>query len=160
MEKLNLFVNCPNYVIVRDTPAGTIAISGSFKYKDKALKALKEKIDYINKYPLGLKAPGWGDPYLMELTVNMNIVESTVKPNIVDTLKTLDFSVVVQDSYRACSERCSADWPTSSMIAEDIVDNYEGYKDVDLSTPDKYNKWISEVQIELNRQGLVYKEDE
>ena len=46
------------------------------------------------------------------------------------------------------------------MIAEDIVDNYEDFKDVDLSSPDKYNSWLEEVQMELNRQGLTYKEDE
>lgn len=148
MERLNLFVNCPNYVIARDTPAGTIAISGAFKYKDKALKELKDRIEQINKYPLAYNAPGCGKPYLIELTVNMNKVD------------TLDFADIVKDSHRACCERCSGDWPTSSMIAEDIVDNYEACKDVDLSTPEKYNKWLSEVQIELNRQGLSYKEDE
>jgi hypothetical protein len=46
------------------------------------------------------------------------------------------------------------------MIAEDIVDNYEDFKDVDISSPDKYNSWVEEVQMELNRQGLTYKEDE
>ena len=148
MEKLDLYVNCPSYVVVRDTPAGTIAISGTFKHKDKAIQALKERISQINKYPLAYNAPGCGEPYLVELSVNMNIVDI------------LDFAVVVKDSHRACCERCSGDWPTASMIAEDIVDNYEDYKDVDLSTPDKYNSWGEEVQMELNRQGLTYKEDE
>lgn len=72
----------------------------------------------------------------------------------------MSFTQVVKESHRVCCEKCECDWPTASMIAEDIVDNYEDFKDVDLSSPDKYNSWLEEVQMELNRQGLTYKEDE
>lgn len=147
MEKLDLYVNCPSYVIAQDGPFGTNAVSGIFKSKDNAILELKSRVKAYNNNPV-TKDSAWGKPYLVELTVNMNTVD------------VLDFADIVKDSHRACSERCSADWPTSSMIAEDIVDNYEDYKNVDLSDPDKYNKWLSEVQIELNRQGLVYKEEE
>lgn len=70
------------------------------------------------------------------------------------------FSEIVKDSHHCCCERYSSDWPTVPMIAEDIVDNYEGFEKVDLSDPYKYNEWVEKVRLELNRQGLTYKEDE
>lgn len=72
----------------------------------------------------------------------------------------MTFAEIVKDSHHCCCERCQSDWPTDTMIAEDIVDNYQEYKDVDLSDPYKYNKWVEVVQLELNRQGLVYKEEQ
>lgn len=148
MEKLSLFVNCPSYVIVRDTPNGTIAISGTFKNRANAIQALKQRTAYIKEFPLAFNAPGFGEPYLIKLTVHT------------DKVKVLNFADIVKDSHHCCCERCNSDWPTTSMIAEDIIVHYEDYAGVDLSTPDKYNSWVEEVQMELNRQGLTYKEDE
>lgn len=72
----------------------------------------------------------------------------------------MTFTEIVKDSHHCCCERFSSDWPTAAMIAEDIVDNYQEYKDVDLSDPYKYNKWVEVVQLELNHQGLFYKEED
>lgn len=71
----------------------------------------------------------------------------------------MTFEQIVRDSHRVCCER-SQNCPTDAMIAEDIVDNYNDYKYIDLSDPYKYNEWIIIVRMELNRQGLCYKEDE
>ncbi len=66
------------------------------------------------------------------------------------------FAEVVKDSHHCCCERYSLDWPTDTMIAEDILDNYELDDTPDVSNPYKYNEWVEKVRLELNRQGLTY----
>lgn len=51
--------------------------------------------------------------------------------------------------------------PTASEVLEDVVDNYDLDIDikVELDDPIKYNKWLSQVQQDLNRFGLEFVEE-
>ena len=74
----------------------------------------------------------------------------------------MTFSEIVKESYIVCSNR-SPEWnyiPLDSNIAEDILNNYEDYKDVDVSDPYKYNHWVDTVRTELDRLNLKYRRDE
>ena len=76
----------------------------------------------------------------------------------------LDLSRIVKDSYSTCLDILGnkgqpTALPTAEMVAEDIVNNYEGYGDIDLSNPSDYNKWVMNVKQELIRQGLDFAED-
>lgn len=74
----------------------------------------------------------------------------------------IDLESAIKDSYDFLSGKLYAEdrLPTAEEVAEDIVDNYDGYKDlVDLSSPEKYNSWVSEVKQELNRLGLEFEDE-
>ena len=75
-----------NYIIMRETPNGPIIISGTFTIKENAIKEVKERIkNYRNMmatgkdmygYKVNLQLEeGWGEPYLVEVEVNMKKVE-------------------------------------------------------------------------------------
>lgn len=67
----------------------------------------------------------------------------------------LEFKDVVRDSYFSLLN-ITGETPTAEMIAEDIIDNYEGYSDIDISSPMKHYNWVMEVSLELGRQDLKY----
>ena len=72
----------------------------------------------------------------------------------------LTFAEIVKDSHRHLYQFSYPDVPLDSDIAEDIVNSYLEYQNIDLSTPEKYFSWILEVRYELNRQNLKYRRDE
>ena len=77
----------------------------------------------------------------------------------------LSFSEVVNEAYYACSQKI-AGWgdengnyntlPSDEMIAEDIINNYEGYEDED-NNPQRLDYFCQMIRIELDRQGLEYR---
>ena len=78
----------------------------------------------------------------------------------------LSFPDAVRYSYYACCEKIGCaphsydtDVPTDAMVAEDILDNYIDYKDVDVSDPFKHLAWCKQVAEELRRQDLEFVED-
>ena len=63
-----------NYIIVRDTPDGTVKISGVFTILENAKKEVKARREF--KSPDWIKQPdGWGEPYLVEVEVKLKKVE-------------------------------------------------------------------------------------
>ena len=54
------------YRIVRDTPAGTVSLSGEFTNLENCKKKLKEKANWIKSLKEG---NGWGLPYIIIETI-------------------------------------------------------------------------------------------
>ena len=71
----------------------------------------------------------------------------------------MTFEEVVNKSYTFLYARDYPNLPTDAEVAEDIVDNYNGYEEVDLSTPEAYNKWVTEVREELIRQQVAFRKE-
>lgn len=69
------------------------------------------------------------------------------------------FERIVNDSYTHLYSRDYPNLPTDAEVAEDIVDNYEEFYMVDLSSPEKLNEWVREVRQELIRQQLAFIEE-
>lgn len=67
----------------------------------------------------------------------------------------LEFKDVVRDSYFSLLN-ITGEIPTAEMVSEDIIDNYEGYSNIDISNPMKHYNWVMEVSLELGRQDLKY----
>ena len=67
----------------------------------------------------------------------------------------LEFKDVVRESYESLFSR-NGEAPTAEMVAEDIVENYEGYHNINLNNPMKHYNWVMEVSFELGRQGLEF----
>ena len=77
----------PNYVIMRESPNnGPVVISATFTIKENAIKEVKNRIKrYRTILETGMDAWGrkinveehkkWGEPYLVELKLEMNKVE-------------------------------------------------------------------------------------
>ena len=77
----------PNYVIMRKVPDGSeVIISGTFTVKENAIKEVKERIkryrDILatgkNQYGANVNLEEfkqWGEPYLVEVKLEMNKVE-------------------------------------------------------------------------------------
>ncbi len=60
------------YEIVRDTPSGTISISGAFTNLDNCKKELKKRTEHIKSLKEG---PNWGLPYIMKETIKREKLE-------------------------------------------------------------------------------------
>lgn len=54
------------YRIVRDTPSGTVSLSGEFTNLKNCKKSLKERTEWIKSLNEG---KGWGLPYIMVTTI-------------------------------------------------------------------------------------------
>lgn len=71
----------------------------------------------------------------------------------------IDFKEVVKEAYDFCYDKSYPQLPLDTDILEEIS-NYIGWEDIDLSSPIKYNNWLTELRCEMNRQNLDYKRDE
>ena len=76
----------------------------------------------------------------------------------------MTFAEVVKDSYNACYQKIKG-WaqdypdmpvPTDGMVADDILDHYEEYKDLNISDLFEFNEWCEKVANELARQHLDF----
>ena len=71
----------------------------------------------------------------------------------------MTFEEVVNKSYTFLYARDYPNLPTDAEVAEDIVDNYEGYEDTNLNTTESYNEWVAEVREELIRQQVAFRKE-
>ena len=71
----------------------------------------------------------------------------------------LTFEEVVNQSYTFLYSRGYPNLPTDCEVAEDVVNNYLEYQDIDLSTPEKYNEWVYTIRQELLRQQVAFREE-
>lgn len=70
--KLKLKIGQPNYVIARNNSAGDpVYISGVFQSKENAVKELGVRVE---NYKKDSRPDGWGEPYLLQLTVSVKEV--------------------------------------------------------------------------------------
>jgi len=79
----------------------------------------------------------------------------------------LEFDEVVKYAYEYCYNRSYPELPLDTDILEELP-NWIGWEDIrpDLDNSNifdpncPYNKWLTALRSELNRQGLNYKRDE
>lgn len=88
--------------------------------------------------------------------------------NLINSLEINDSGLVIdtthiREAYSVCSNKAGPEnnyIPLDGDIAEDILNNYNDYKDVDVSDPYKYNAWIETVRRKLDELNLEYRRDE
>lgn len=61
------------WVIVRDSPNGLVRISGLFTIEENAKAALQKRLTKVKNSP-ELQEEGWGDPQLLEITIEQKLL--------------------------------------------------------------------------------------
>ena len=59
------------WVIVRDSPNGLVRISGLFTIEENAKAELQKRLTKVKNLP---KEEGWGDPQLLEITIEQKLL--------------------------------------------------------------------------------------
>ena len=83
--------------------------------------------------------------------------EQQLKEEEVIKDKKVDWEEAVKDSYNHFVSHLGIK-PSASEVLEDVINNYNLNVDIeiDLDSPTKYDKWVSEVKQTLNRENLDY----
>ena len=61
------------WVIVRDSPNGLVRISGLFTIEENAKAELQKRLTRVENLPK-VKEEGWGDPQLLEITIEQKLL--------------------------------------------------------------------------------------
>lgn len=62
------------WVIVRDSPNGLIRISGLFTIEENAKAELQKRLTKVKNSPKKVGEEGWGDPQLLEITIEQKLL--------------------------------------------------------------------------------------
>ena len=67
-------LNIPKgWVIVRDSPNGLVRISGLFTIEENAKAELQKRLTRVENLPK-VNEEGWGDPQLLEITIEQKLL--------------------------------------------------------------------------------------
>lgn len=61
------------WVIVRDSPNGLVRISGLFTIEENAKAELQKRLTRVENLPK-VNEEGWGDPQLLEITIEQKLL--------------------------------------------------------------------------------------
>ena len=61
------------WVIVRDSPNGLVRISGLFTIEENAKAELQKRLTRVENLPK-VEEEGWGDPQLLEITIEQKLL--------------------------------------------------------------------------------------
>lgn len=61
------------WVIVRNSPNGLVRISGLFTIEENAKAELQKRLTRVENLPK-VKEDGWGDPQLLEITIEQKLL--------------------------------------------------------------------------------------
>lgn len=99
--------------------------------------------------------------FIPEATVLVLYRQHLEEKDVKDESPELDLSEAVKDSHHHFMSDLG-EIPTAGEIMDDILTNYPSFKKLDEYIGNdikKYHDFLKEVQMELNRQGLEYKEE-
>ena len=61
------------WIIVRDSPNGLVRVSGLFPIEENAKAELQKRLTRVENLPK-VEEEGWGDPQLLEITVEQKLL--------------------------------------------------------------------------------------
>ena len=61
------------WIIVRDSPNGLVRVSGLFTIEENAKAELQKRLTRVENLPK-VEEEGWGDPQLLEITIEQKLL--------------------------------------------------------------------------------------